>query len=470
MRLPASSILFAALTALAASGSAQTLAITGGTVIDGTGKPPVSDGVVLIADGKIAAVGPARDVTVPAGARRIDARGKYLIPGLMDANLHLMINIDVETLVKYEDRFHEIVLEAAQIALKTGQTTVFDTWGPRAALVKARDLINAGQAVGSRIYLAGNIIGFDGPFSEDFFAAAAQHVSKAFAKRINETWEQGTGRNLLWLTPDEVGTAITAYAKTGVDFLKYGGSGHSQMNFATFSPRQQKAIIAAGRRAGMTVQAHTTSVETMDMAIDAGLDIVTHGDISGPVRPYPDETIRKLVDRGIAVSALPVTKRHLEALKKLPTPPPLTPYHDVAMINQRNMIKAGVRLLISTDAGIENPVTALESPSVAADTVDPRVKLGESHVNAMIGLEELGMTPMELLKSATSNIAKAYQLDALIGTLEKGKLADVVILDANPLEGARNYRRINMVIKDGKVVDRAALPLAPIISAKAPGR
>ncbi len=122
------------------------------------------------------------------------------------------------------------------------------------------------------------------------------------------------------------------------------------------------------------------------------------------------------------------------------------------------------------DAGIENPVTALEAPSVAADTVDPRVKLGESHVNAMIGLEELGMTPMELLKSATSNIAKAYKLDALIGTLEKGKLADVVILDANPLEGARNYRRVNMVIKDGKVVDIGALPLAPIISAKAPGR
>ena len=172
----------------------------------------------------------------------------------------------------------------------------------------------------------------------------------------------------------------------------------------------------------------------------------------------------------LAWGALSVTQRHLEAQQKHAAEGVLTPYLKVAKTNQRNMIKAGVRLLISTDAGIENPVTILEAPTVAADTVDPRVKLGESHVNAMIGLEELGMAPMELLKSATSNIAKAYKLDALIGTLEKGKLADVVILDANPLESARNYRRINMVIKDRKVVDLNSLPLAPIISTRTKSR
>jgi hypothetical protein len=105
---------------------------------------------------------------------QIDARGKYVIPGLTDANLHLFLNPDLETLIKYEDRYHEIVLEAAQIALKTGQTTVFDTWGPRAALVRARDLINSGKAPGSRIYLAGNIIGFDAPLSRHRLARSGQ--------------------------------------------------------------------------------------------------------------------------------------------------------------------------------------------------------------------------------------------------------------------------------------------------------
>jgi len=458
------SILVPLLLPLGAPARAQTLAITGATVIDGTGKAAVSDATVLIKDGRIAAVGASRDVAVPAGARRLDASGKYVIPGLMDANLHLYLNGDLETLIKYEDRYHEIVLEAAQITLKTGQTTVFDTWGPRAALIKARDMINAGQAPGSRIYLAGNIIGFDGPLSADFRGPSAAHVSKAFAKRINETWEQGTGRKLLWMTPDEVRAAIREYTRKGVDFLKYGASGHVDMNFVTFSPRAQRAIVEEGHQAGMTVQAHTTSVESLDLAIEAGLDIVTHGDISGPTRPIPDETIRKLVERKVAVSALPVTERHLQALEKHAPEGILNPYLRVAKTNHRNMIKAGVAMLVSTDAGIQHPVLLAESRTLAADTVDPRVKLGEGHFNALVAFEELGMDRMEILKSATSNVARAYKLDAKIGTLEPGKIADLVILDANPLESARNYRRIHTVIKDGKVVDLNALPVAPIIS------
>lgn len=452
-----------ALTHAGAAG-AQTLVITGATAIDGTGRPPIADAVVLIRDGRIASLGPASEVAVPAGATRIDARGKYVIPGLMDANLHLYLNGDLESLVKLEDRYHEVVLEGAQIALKTGMTTVFDTWGPLAPLIKARDMINAGQAPGSRIYLAGNIIGFDGPLSADFRGASAAHVSKAFAKRVNDTWEVGTGRKLLWMPPDTLRAAIRKYAATGADFLKYGSSGHVEMSFVSFSERQQKVIVEEGHRAGKTVQAHVTSPESIDMAIEAGVDILTHGDISGPHYPTPPETIRKMVERGTAVSVLAVSKRHLEALQKHAPKGVLTPYMKVAAENIRNMVKAGVRLMISTDAGVEHPVLLTESSTLAVDTVDSRVKLGEGHFNALVALEEAGMAPMEILKSATSNVARAYKVDKELGTLEAGKAADLVILDANPLEAARNYRRINSVIKGGKVVDIAKLPLAPVIS------
>jgi imidazolonepropionase-like amidohydrolase len=467
-RAPWTATLLGSIIAGAAPVGAQSLAITGAAVIDGTGRAPLSDGVVLIEGGRIAAVGSAREVMIPSSARRIDARGKYVIPGLMDANLHLMLNIDLETLIKFEGRYHEIVLEAAQIALKTGQTTVFDTWGPLPALLQAREMINSGQAPGSRIYLAGNILGFDGPISADFLAQAGAHVTKATAKRLNEIWEQGTGRKLLWMPPEELRAASRDYTRKGMDFLKYGASGHVDMNFVTFSPRQQKAIIEECHRAGMTVQAHTTSPESLDLAIEAGLDIVTHGDISGPTHPIPEETIRTLAERKIAVSSLAVTDRHLQALEKHNPEGVLTPYLKVARTNLKNMIKAGVVLLVSTDAGIENPVRLAESRTIAADTVDPRVKLGEGHFNALVAFEEAGMDRMEILRSATSHVARAYRLDAQMGTVEPGKIADLVILDANPLESARTYRRIRAVIKDGKVVDREALPVAPVISSMMP--
>jgi imidazolonepropionase-like amidohydrolase len=450
---------------VATAASSQSLAVTGATVIDGTGRAPIPDAVVLIENGRIKAVGAARDVTVPAAATRIDGRGKFVIPGLMDGNLHLYLNGDLETLIKYEDRYHEIVLEGAQIALKTGQTTVFDTWGPRAALIKARDMINAGQVPGSRIYLAGNIIGFSGPLGPDFRGASAAHVSKAFAKRTNDTWEQGTGRGLLWMPPDSLRAAIRTYTGLGVDFLKFGGSGHVDMNLISFSERAQRVIVEEGHRAGKTVQTHTTSPESLDMAIEAGVDIITHGDISGPVYQIPPETLKKLVDRGISVSVLSITTRSLDAMIKHSPNGLLTPYMKIAAQNIRNMIKAGVRLMVSTDAGVENPVLLAESPSLAVDTIDARTKLGEGHFNAMQGLEEAGMAPMEILKSATSNIARAYKLERDIGTLEPGKIADLVILDADPLASARNYRQIRHVIKDGKVVNLAALPVAPVISA-----
>ncbi len=443
---------------LSAGALAEPLAITGATIIDGTGKAPLSDGVVLIDGGRIVAVGRARDVAVPEGARRLDARGKYVIPGLMDAHVHL-VYAGLEELVRYEGRYDELVLAPLQTTLKSGVTTVFDTWGPFPDLTRVRNRIKAGEIAGSRIYLCGNALGWDGPLSPDFNGAGVAQVSPEFVTRINGMWEQGTGRKLLWMTPEQVRSIVRDYVKKDIDFLKYAGTSHNiaHFNYPTFSPRVQKAIVEVGHLAGFSVQAHTLSVETLDMAIDAGVDIVAHADNTGPLTPIPPDTLRKLVERGTAVSVRPFRQQHLdrvEELDKLGPPPPswgepgfYRSLMKVEKTNQRNMIKAGVRMLFSTDGVSATAAQVEQDPRLA------RFQLGAAHFDALLALEEDGMKPMEVLRSATAYVAAGYKLKDL-GTVEPGKIADLLVLDANPLASARNYRAIHAVIKDGRVIGR----------------
>src|SRR6266404_7154208 len=127
------------------------LAIVGGTIIDASGRSPIIDGVVLIKGDRLHAVG-SRELVIPENVEQLTAHGKYIIPGLMDANVHLLGDIRLENLLRYYGRWRELVVEAAQMALKAGLTTVFDTWGPRTHLMEVRDSIERGEVVGSRIF------------------------------------------------------------------------------------------------------------------------------------------------------------------------------------------------------------------------------------------------------------------------------------------------------------------------------
>src|SRR6476646_2286968 len=193
------------LLALAPMASAEPVTVlTGATVIDGTGKDAVKDAVIVIDGRKIVAVGPRASVKIPAGAREVNVAGKYIIPGLMDANVHLVLGSSIEFIVRYEGRYEELIEEAAQVALKNGVTTVFDSWGPLQPLINVRDRINRGDIVGSRTFIAGNIVGFSGPFGRDFNVAAETTATRPLVRRINRIWEENTGPDLLWNTPEQV--------------------------------------------------------------------------------------------------------------------------------------------------------------------------------------------------------------------------------------------------------------------------
>src|SRR5262245_18964326 len=157
------------------------LAITGATIIDGRGGPPLADGTVIVADGRITAVGPRASTRVPAGAQTIDGAGKFVIPGMVDTNVHLSLyggmNDRYETLVRYHAQQEDIVLEAAQTALRFGITTVRYSYGMLRPLRTVRERIAAGGALGPRILAAGNIVGWSGPYSISFSLTRAQGLT-----------------------------------------------------------------------------------------------------------------------------------------------------------------------------------------------------------------------------------------------------------------------------------------------------
>lgn len=440
----------------------MSLLISGATLIDGVGGRPVEDQSIWIDGARIGAIGRSQELSVLPATLRIDASGKYVMPGLMDANVHLLLDVRIETLVRHEGRYAELIVEAAQMALKSGVTTVFDTWGPRAALIEARSAIASGMRPGSRIFCAGNIVGLDGPFSENFLTNAASVAGPQLVQDVNSAWAENVGPQLTWMSPNDVGREVRRYLSRGIDFIKYASSEHAvgmgPTALLAFSAEAQKAIVDEAHHAGLTAQAHTQSVEALRVAIEAGCEIIQHANITGPTE-IPETTLELLVGKNVAATVFPLTQRRYEWIQREKNPMARRLWTEAAVkSNMRNLIRSGASLLLATDGGILCGASADPVLGTGASGEDNLFELGVGHFFWLDAMEEHGFPPMEMLKAATSNIARAYGQSRDLGTIEVGKKADLLILDRSPLEGARNYRSVHAVIKDGAVIDRSALP------------
>ncbi len=471
-----------------------TLAISGGTLIDGTGGPPIGDTVVLIEDGRITALGPRASIRVPDTARVIDAAGKYVLPGLIDTNVHLSLYGGTadryETLARYHPRQQEIVLEAAQLQLSYGVTTVRDSYGVLPPLMAVRDAIAAGRAVGPRILAAGNIVGWGGPYSISFSLIREQALT-LFQEQVNDEISQGVGEDLVDLDVDELRTAIRAYLDKGPDFLKYGGTAHfSRPAFIGFSPEAQKAIVEETHGRGRVAETHATTTDGLRLSIEAGIDLIQHPEVVG-TRELPDTLVRAIVERKIVCSMLTNTitgdawKKHLkdrdEAArkrgekekdeKKDKAPERRRTSAEVRQReaeegvgmemrrrNAQKLIKAGAVVTIGTD----NYWAA--APELSRTPKPETQNHGIGSILAIEGLVELGMTPAQAIVAATKHGAIASRGLEQFGTIEKGKRADLLILDANPLDDIRNLRKLSVVLRDGRVLDRDKLPEQRVLS------
>ena len=462
------------LATLHGTAAGETLAITDVTVIDGTGAAPQRGVAVVIENGKITAIG--RGATLPEGGRRIDGRGKFLLPGFIDSNVHATVYGNAkrrETVVKYGDHNDQLALEFAQRQLKYGVTTVRDSYGALEPLIAVRDRIDAGDAVGARLLVAGNILGWGGPFSLTFSLMPEAELT-LFQAKWNDHIAQGVGEELMDMTPAEVRVALNNYLDKGPDFIKYGGTSHFfQPSLITFSPRVQQVIVEETHRRGLVAETHATSPEALRLAVEAGIDLIQHPEIL--TRAYPDDLLDLIVERDVicALRANTLTgepwRAHLarreQAEKALrDAPPPRTgaerrereqrreSSYALERRNAETLIARGCRVTIATDN------YQGDAPEFRREPKPETHEAGIGSILALEGLVELGMSEMDAIVAATRNGAIAAGMLDRIGTVEVGKEADLVLLAADPLQDIAHIRRLDTVIARGRPVDVDTLP------------
>jgi len=450
------------------------------TLIDGNGGKPLSGMYVMVEDGRVQTISNKLPDAFPESVVRINGKGKYLVPGFIDANVHASVYGNSrrrETAVKYAERNHELAAEFAQRQLKYGVTTVRDSYGSLVPLMQVRDAIERGEIIGSRMLVAGNIVGWGGPFSLTFSLMKESDLT-LFQEQWNDLIAQGAGEELMDMGPEELREAINVYLDKGPNFVKYGGTSHFRYpTLIGFSPRSQRVIVEETHKRGLVAETHATSAEALRIAVEAGIDFIQHPEILSSA--YPDDLIEMIIERDVICGLRSNTLagepwlEHLEkreqALQELAgAEPPETSaevrrraerredlYH-LERSNAERLIRAGCRVTIATDNYQGS------APEFRREVKPEIQEAGIGSIIAIEGLVELGMTPMQALVAATRNGAMACKSLDKFGTIEVGKSADMLLLDADPLEDIRNIRQQSMVMVRGEIIDTAALPIQRI--------
>jgi imidazolonepropionase-like amidohydrolase len=428
-------------------GAAQALALVGGRLVDGTGRPALEHSIVVIEKGKVTAVGQLGAVMIPAGARRIDTTGKTVLPGLINVHVHLS-SAGHNDYARWDREFPEsriraeILPASAQALLASGVTTALDLGGNSNDLLEFRDRVRAGKARGPRLLVVG-----------PFLCTPKRQFSGSIADS-----------DKYWLVNDaEDGRAkVRELAKRGVDAIKLWDD--------SFSVTELAAIISEAHTHGLRVAAHLLTLEGIQNTVAAGMgegDSLEHIG-AGPGLRYPDELVREIVRRRIYVSPTIIAFEGLRQIVQnpqvlddprgrsmLPRPlyeeivasvrdadPKKNPIYHYAFDLARDR---GSKLRQLHDAGA---IFVLGSDS--GSRANPHF-LTEWREMVLLHTQA-GLSNMQVIEAATRVAAQALRLGNEIGTLEAGKVGDVVVIDGNPLERMSDMQRVSQVIQGGTPV------------------
>jgi imidazolonepropionase-like amidohydrolase len=403
------------------------LAIVNANLIDGNGAAPVLNAVVVIENGRIKAVGPRASVTIPKNAKVFDAGGKYMLPGLWDMHAH----------------FAQV--EWGPVYLAAGVTTVRDVGNEFDFIKSIRDAVRDGRGLGPRMLLAGIIDG--------------EHPTAVGIIRAD--------------TPEQGRAAVNKYKNAGFDQIKV---------YSSIKPDVLKAICEEAHRLGLTVTGHIPRGMNAIQGVEAGMDQINH------ISYLPGVFLPAGTQMKPTVVPPPIDFNSPEALKTIqffkdhhtvfdptmalyewilhPTNVPVASFEPgaaklpaelVAPINNAGISPENAAAAQSNRAMFIKIIGVLHRAGVTIVAGTDQAIPGHSLKRELELYVEAGFTPMEAIQAATIVPARVMKQDRDSGTVEVGKIADLVLVEGNPLENISNLRNNRFVVTNGRLFECAKL-------------
>ena len=417
----------------AAEPADKVIALKAARLFDGKSKTLVPNGVVIVQGDKITDAG--SNLPIPSGAQVIDLGDATLSPGFMDAHTHLTGDfsgnyqqMQLRELQQEPAKKAYAAIHHARVTIEAGFTTIRDAGAGDFIDVALRDAIANGTVVGPRMLVAAKGIGATGGHFDD----ANGFRDELFGKQSDFTNGIADG-------PDAIRRTVRYLVKNGADVIKAAVSGGvlsmaDEVDTPQFTPEEVAALADETHRLRKKLAVHCHGDQAAKEAIAAGVDSIEHGSFMKP------ETLTLMKTKGTyLVATLMATEWIMGKLDQYP--PPLQDKAKAATAARsemfRNAVRLGVKIAFGTDAGV--------------------FPHGQNAKEFAL-MKGLGMEPIDALRSATSVTAELFGISQKVGTLEKGKLADIVAIPGDPTADITATERVTFVMKEGKIVKNTTKP------------
>ena len=417
------------------------LALVGGMLLTGYEVPPIHHATVLIEGNKIVAAGPSSEVKVPADAAIVDTTGRTMLPGLIEAHGHLVVlgHGAYETWFPWieahggEAMQLKVMEIAAKQLLMAGVTTEVDLGAPLKLILNVRVRINMGELVGTRVLASGPWLS----------RGAGGAMQAGFG-----------GQNIT--SPEEAAAKVDELAKAGVDEIK----AHAGLTFEDY-----KAIVGAAHKNNIRVHAHVYAETDVRHALEAGVDVLQHVGSAGTAPPYSKEMITDIVNAGrpVVVSAAHrawVYEATANFPERLEDPGLKSMFGPEIYGEIHNSLKSWWTLgyfqrtdreMLFRERGVKQFIESGAVMGMGTDSGTPMNFHSEALWREIKVHVDMGMSPNRAIAAATRVNAQMIGKGRELGSIEPGKLADVIVVNGDPLFDITALSHVEIVVKDGTV-------------------